>query len=119
VQPFPLEHFALPYRRDMLLAEGGAFLALSRGVGPRGDGGAGGAFDVAHGQVVARRTVVTDAPPEFIQAGSLDGRDGLWLPTSPRRWRFVPLAGEAAGEETVEDDGTRSVPRARRWPLAG
>lgn len=106
LQPFPLEHFALPYRRDMLLTEGGAFLALSRGVSHGATVAQAVVYDVARGQVVARRTVVSDAPPEFIQPGSLDGRDGLWLPTSPRRWRFLPLSGEASAEETVEDDGT-------------
>ena len=106
IQPFPLEHFDHPYRRDMLLAANGTFLGLSRGVSHGATVAQAIVFDAARGQVVARRTAVSDAPPEFIQPGSLDGRDGLWLPTSPRRWRFLPLSGEAVTEETVEDDGT-------------
>ena len=117
VQPFPLEHFALPYRRDMLLADGATFVALSRGAAHGASVAQAIAFDVAGGRVVAQRTVVTDAPPEFIQAGSLDGRDGLWLPTAPRRWRFVPLAGEA-GDETIEDDGA-IAPCAAGVPARG
>ena len=106
LQPFPLEHFAHPYRRDLLQAEGTAVLALARGVAHGVTVAQAILFDLRAGEVVAQRSVVSEAPPEFIQAGSLDGRDGLWLPTSPRRWRFVPLAGEEAREETVEDDGT-------------
>ncbi len=104
VQPFPLEHFAGPFTTELLQADGGRATALSRG-------SAGGstvvqavAFDAATGQVAARRTVVSEAPPELIHAGSLDGGDGLWVPSGPRRWRFVALSGDAT-ERTVEDDG--------------
>lgn len=107
VQPFPLEHFAGPFATELLRADGGRVTALSRG-------SAGGstvvqavAFDAATGQVAARRTVVTEAPPELVHAGSLDGRDGLWVPAGARRWRYVALAGDA-GEMTAEDDGALS-----------
>jgi hypothetical protein len=105
VQPFPLEHFALPYRRDLLLGAGATFVALSRGVSHGATVAQAIAFDATDGALVARRTVVSDAPPEFVQAGALDGRDGLWVPVSPRRWRFVPLSGEGP-DDTVDDDGT-------------
>ncbi len=106
LQPLPLDHFAHPYHRDLLQAEGTTVLALARGVAHGMTLAQAILIDLRLGEVVAQRSVVSEAPPEFIQAGSLDGRDGLWLPTSPRRWRFVPLSGEEVREETVEDDGT-------------
>ena len=104
MQPFPRDHFPRPFRRDLVLAEGGSFLALSRGA----SGGATVAhavvFDAAGARVLAQRAVVSDAPAELVQPGALDGRDGLWVPTAPRRWRFVPVSGEGT-DETVADDG--------------
>lgn len=104
VQPFPVERFAGGHRAELLMAEGGRVLALSRGVVRGSTVAQAVVFDAASGDVSAQRTVVSDAPPELVHAGSLDGRDGLWLPAGPRRWRFAALSGDAEAL-TVEDDG--------------
>jgi hypothetical protein len=40
-----------------------------------------------------------------VDAGSLDGEDGLWVRVSPSRLRFVDLRGEARDEVTEERAG--------------
>lgn len=48
-----------------------------------------------------------------VDAGSLDGADGLWVRVSPSRLRFYDLRGEARGEVTEERAGCarEGVPR--------